>query len=131
MTALDTNVIIRYLVNDDLQQAQAARALLTNFTAENPGFICREVIVELSWVLDKAYGFPRDRIATVLEELAATTELHVEAAEDVIRAADGYRRGGAEFSDRMIAAAANRSGNGTLYTFDTQAAQLTGAVLLS
>lgn len=131
MIALDTNVIVRYLVNDDAQQAQAARALLAGLTAESPGFICREVVAELSWVLDKAYGFSRDGIATVLEELVATAELHVEAAEDVIRAADGYRSGGAEFSDRMIAAAANRSGNGVLYTFDKQAAKLAGAILLA
>lgn len=130
MTGLDTNVIIRYLVNDNHQQAQAARKLFTQFTADHPGFICREVIVELTWVLDKAYGFSRDQIATVLENLATTAELRVEAADDVIRAAHGYRRGGAEFSDRMIAAAAIRSGNGTLYTFDKQAAQLTGSVLL-
>ena len=55
----------------------------------------------------------------------------MEAADDVVRAADGYRRGGAEFSDRMIAAAANRSCADALYTFDRQAARLDGAVLLA
>lgn len=131
MIALDTNVLVRYLVNDDAQQAQVARDLLANLTFENPGFICREVIVELSWVLERFYGFSRDQIASVFEELIATAELHVEVATDVIRVTEGYRRGGAEFSDRMIAAAATRIGNTPLYTFDKQAAQLAGAVLLS
>lgn len=130
MIALDTNVLVRYLVNDDTQQAQVARDLLTNLTAENPGFICREVVVELSWVLERIYGFSRDQIASVFEELIATAELDVEVAADVIRAAEGYRRGGAEFSDRMIAAAAVRNGKIPLYTFDRQAAQLADAVLL-
>ena len=131
MIALDTNVLVRYLVNDDPRQAEAARALLAELTSERPGFVCREVAVELSWVLDRAYGFPRDRIATVFEELVASEELHFEAADDVIRAADSYRRGGAGISDQMIAAAARRSGADPLYTFDRQAAQLRGAVLLA
>ena len=130
MIALDTNVLVRYLVNDDTQQAQVARDLLTNLTAETPGFICREVVVEMSWVLERIYGFSRDQIASVFEELIATVELDVEVAGDVIRAAEGYRRGGAEFSDRMIAAAAVRNGKIPLYTFDRQAAQLADAVLL-
>ena len=130
MIALDTNVLVRYLVNDDPPQAEAARALLAELTSERPGFVCREVAVELAWVLERAYGFPRDRVAAVLEELVATEELRFEAAGDVVRAADGYRRGGAGFSDRMIAAAARRHGVGALYTFDRQVAQLQGAVLL-
>ena len=127
---VDTNVLVRYLVDDDARQAEAARALLAELASEQPGFVCREVAVELAWVLDRAYGFSRDRIATVFEELVATDELHFEAADDVIRAADGYRRGGAGFSDQMISAAARRSGADTLYTFDRRAARLRGAVLL-
>ena len=131
MIALDTNVLVRYLVNDDVRQAEAARELLAKLTPERPGFVCREVSVELAWVLDRAYGFSRHRIATVFEELVATEELRVETADDVIRAADAYRRGGAEFSDQMIAAAARRSGADVLYTFDRRAAQLHGAALLA
>ena len=131
MIALDTNVLVRYLVADDPRQAQAARALLAELTSERPGFVCRETAVELSWVLDRAYGFSRDRIATILEELVTSEELRFEAADDVIRAANGYRRGGAGFSDRMIAAAARRYDTDALYTFDRRMAQLPGAALLA
>lgn len=130
MIALDTNVLVRFLVNDDPRQSAAARALLAELTADRPGFVCREVIVELSWVLDRAYGFSRERVATVFEELVGTQELQFEAADDVLRSAEGFRRGGAGFSDQMIAAAARRSGADTLYTFDRQAAQLRGAASL-
>ena len=130
MIALDTNVLVRYLVDDDAQQAEAARVLLTGLTAERPGFVCREVTVELAWVLQRACGFSRDRIATVLEELIATEELEFEAVDDVARAAFSFRRGGAGFSDLMIVAAAKRRGANPLYTFDRQAAQLEGVVLL-
>ena len=68
MIALDTNVLVRYLVRDDQHQAEAARALLESLTIERPGYVCREVAVELVWVLERAYAFPRDRIATVLSD---------------------------------------------------------------
>ena len=130
MIALDTNVLVRYLADDDARQAEAARLLLQGLTAERPGFVCREVTVELVWVLQRAYGFSRDRIATVLEQLVATKGLDVEAADDVARAALRYRQGGAGFSDLMIVAAAERAGAGTLYTFDRKVAQLGGVTLL-
>ena len=130
MIALDTNVLVRYLVRDELRQAEAARGLLESLTSEHPGYACREVVVELVWVLERAYGFPRDRIAKILEELVATEGLVIEAADDVARAAFRYRAGGAGFSDLMIFAAAERSGAHPLYTFDQKAARLEGVELL-
>lgn len=130
MIALDTNVLVRYLVADDAGQAEAARVLMAGLTAERCGFVCREVTVELVWVLERAYRFTRDRIATVLDELVATEELVLEAAGDVARAARGYRQGRADFSDLMTSAAARRSGALPLYTFDRRAARLEGAKLI-
>ena len=130
MIALDTNVLVRYLVADDAAQTEAARGLMAGLTAERPGFICREVTVELVWVLERSYRFSRERIAEALEELIVSVELEIEAADDVARAAFHYRRGGAGFSDLMIASAANRSGASPLYTFDRRAAQLEGVELV-
>ena len=75
MIALDTNVLVRYLVNDDARQAAVARALLAGLTVERLGFVCHEVVVELVWVLQRTYGFSRGRIASVLEDLLASREL--------------------------------------------------------
>ena len=130
MIALDTNVLVRFLVNDDFAQASAARALLESLSNRSRGFVCREVAVELAWVLDQAYRFSRDQIAGVFEDLVASAELEFEAAEDVVRAADGLRRGSVGFSDQMIAAAARRNGADKLYTFDRRAAVKDGVVLL-
>lgn len=131
MIALDTNVLVRYLINDDARQAAAARALLSELTVERPGFVCREVVVELVWVLQRTYGFSRGRIAGVLEDLLASRELLFETGNDVARAVFAFRKGGAELSDLMIAAATRRGGAYPLYTFDRQAAQLDGVVLLT
>ena len=130
MIALDTNVLVRYLVRDDVEQAEAARALLESLAADAPGYICREVAVELVGVLERAYRFSRDQIATVLEELVATEGLAIEAADDVARAASHYRAGRAGFADLMILAAAERAGADPLYTFDQNAARLEGVTLL-
>ncbi len=129
MIALDTNVIVRYLVRDDYEQAEAARSLIEGLAPEIPGFICREVIVETAWVLERAYKFERAQVADVLVEMTATDSLVVEAADDVVRAAYGYRQGRADFSDLVILAAAKRAGAQPLYTFDRKLARLHGATL--
>ena len=130
MIGLDTNVLVRYLVRDDVKQAETAQLLLESLTVERPGFVCREVIVELVWVLERSYRRSRDRIATVLEQLVTTDSLVVEAAADVIRAASRYRSEVAGFSDLMILAATEQSKAHPLYTFDQQAARLEGVELL-
>ncbi len=110
MIGLDTNVLVRVLVRDDEQQAEAARELLEALTLERPGFVCREVIVEFALVLERAYGFSPVRISKALLELVATEGLVIEEAGDVARAALRYRASGAGCSDLMILAAAARSG---------------------
>lgn len=126
MIALDANVLVRFLVRDDEAQAAAARTLLSALTADHPGFVCREVILELVRILERAYGFSRERIADVLERLVSTDGLVVEDAADVARVAFSYGTGSAGFSDLMILAAAERSGSLPLHTFDQKAERLEG-----
>ena len=130
MISLDTNVIVRYLVNDDPEQAKAARILLEGLTLENPGFICREVVLEVVWVLERFYRFQRARIADVLFELVTTDCLVVETADHIAGAAYAYGRGGVGFADLMILAAVERSGALPLHTFDRKLARMEGAVLM-
>ena len=129
MTALDTNVIVRYLVNDNAEHAEAARALLDELTPANPGFICREVIVEVAWVLERSYRFTRTRVAEVLMDLTASDSLIVENSADVAAAAHRCRQGAAGFSDLMILTAAEREGASPLYTLDRRLARMQGAIL--
>ena len=130
MIAIDTNVLVRYLVRDDAEQAEAARALLEGLTREHPGYVCREVAIELVWVLERAYRFGRAEIANVLLELLATDCLAFESAEDVTRSALRYAQGGPGFSDLMILASAARAGAVSLLTLDTRLARIEGATLV-
>ena len=131
MISLDTNILLRLFVADQPGQVEAARTLvLEELSADRPGFICREVILELAWVLRRSYGFTRAQIATAVNDLLLSAVLRVEAAGDVAEAAREYRLGGADFADSMIAAAARRAEAVPLYTFDRKAARLPGAALL-
>jgi len=130
VTAIDTNVLVRYLVRDDAKQAEAARALLEGLTRQDPGFVCREVAIELVWVLERAYRFGRAEIADVLLELLATDCLVFESADYVISSVLRYRQGGPGFSDLMILAAAQRAEALPLHTFDGRLAGVDGTALV-
>ena len=130
MIALDTSVIVRYLVGDDAAQAAAARALMDRLTPDDPGFICREVAVEVARVLERSYRFARARIAATLMDLTASDSLVVENSDDVAAAAHRYGQGGPGFSDLMILSAAERTGAAPLRTFDRKLAQTASAVLV-
>ena len=81
-------------------------------------------------MLERAYRFNRAQIAEVLVELIATDSIVIEAAEDLARAAFGYRETGVGFSDLMILSAAQRVGALSLHTFDRRLARIDGAVLV-
>ena len=130
MEALDANVILRYLVGDNPEQETAARALLDGLTPGNPGFVCREVVVEVAWVLERSYSFSRTRVAEAVMELTASDSLIVENSDDVAAAAHRYRQGGVGLSDLMILTAAERMGATPLHTFDRRLARMQGATLV-
>ena len=130
MIALDTNVLVRFLVQDDPEQARLAGEIINQLTDDAPGFVSREVLVELVWVLERAYRFGRAEIAIALDGLLAATELLIERADEVGPALELYRNDGFGFADLMIAAAARSVGASELVTFDRKAARLPGVRLL-
>lgn len=131
MIALDTNVLVRYLVQDDATQAQIASDVIYGLSEADLGFVGREVLIELVWVLERAYGFSRMEIANALDGLLAAIELVIENADDLGLAIELYRNDGYGFADMMIAAAARRAGARELVTFDRKAARLRGVRLLT
>lgn len=126
MTGLDTNVLVRYLVQDDAAQAALATAAISALTEAAPGWIAREVMVETVWVLERAYRLPKDQIADAIDGLLAARELIVEEADRVGLAAQRWRDGGAGFADQMIALAGQGAGCRETLTFDAKAAKIAG-----
>ena len=130
MIALDTNVLVRFLVQDDPLQAQLATKVIDQLNDDAHGFVSREVLIELVWVLECAYRRGRAEIAVALDGLLSATELNIEGSDEVAPVLELYRNNGFDFADLMIAAAARRAGAAELVTFDRKASRLPGVRLL-
>ena len=131
MLSVDSNILLRNIVGDIDKQAVAARLFLSSLTPEQPAFICREVVLEVAWVLERVYKFPRTRIADLILDLTATYGIIVEVSDDVASAARRFKYSNSDFSDLMILAASKRAGAQPLYTFDQKLARMEGATLLT
>ena len=132
MIALDTNVVIRYLSQDDARQSVAATRLMEKtLTAQNPGFISLVTLCEIAWVLKACYGADGERIRTVVEGLLGTRQLEVESPELAWKALRAWQGTQAHLSDAIIGQAGLAHGASKVVTFDKAAAKLPGFELLA
>ena len=130
MIALDTNVLVRFLTQDDDAQFQVAAGVIEGCTRDAPGYVCREVMIELVWVLERAYKYSREEIAEALLSIVTASQLSVENAQDIASVVNLYRKEGYDFADLMIRQAAHRTENRILKTFDQKLERLDGVELL-
>jgi len=131
MTGLDTNVVIRYVVQDDARQsALATRLIERSLSQENPGFITTVTLCEIAWVLADCYSADKERIRDVIEALLATKQLKIESADLVWRALKAWGSSSADFSDALIGQIVIANSGSKTVTFDKAAAKLQGFELL-
>jgi len=131
---IDTNVLVRYLAQDDAVQSPAAARLIDGFTRDAPGFISQVTLVETVWVLTRAYNaynMTRAAIADTVETLLRASELVVHDAEISYLALATYRATKADFSDALIAHGGLLAGCRETLTFDKAAAHAPGMKLLT
>jgi len=127
MIGLDTNVLVRYLVQDDPGQSRKAIQVITKqCTRDDPGFINRIALCELVWVLESAYGYSKDTIVAVLEKLLRTSQLKIEDVQTAWTAFRMYQKGKADFADCLMGATNRLSGCETTVTLDLAAGKLEG-----
>lgn len=129
MIALDTNVVVRHVTNDNVEQAAAAHAVFDQLTSEVPGFVSLTVLAELFWVLRRSYGFEPVRIHELIGRLLETVEVELEDEESVSRALSRAWEG-ADFADALIDDAADLYGCTETVTFDRRASLALGWRLL-
>jgi predicted nucleic-acid-binding protein len=123
MIGLDTNLVVRFLVQDDEAQAALASEVFASLSADHPGFIGSVVLTETSWVLAKAYKASREDIAGAIEGLLRSEEIIIENTEAAYRALAVYREGRTiDFADALIAETARLAGASETLTFDRRAA---------
>ena len=131
MAGLDTNVLVRWLVNDDAAQAATVRRLMVSLPPGQPLLVPITVTLELEWVLRARYRFDKAAVLTTFDALLETVELQFQHDESVEWALRTYRDGSADFADCLHAALCVWEEFSPLLTFDTRAARLRGAELLS
>jgi len=128
---LDTNVIVRYLVQDEPKQAAlATRIVERSLSPENPGFVTSITLCEVAWVLAECYAADGKRVRDVIEGLLASKQILVERAELAWKALRAWDASGADFSDALIGQTVTALGGEKTLTFDRAAAKLPGFELL-
>jgi predicted nucleic-acid-binding protein len=127
MIGLDTNIVVRYLTQDDpVQSAKAREILERRLTAKNPGFVSVVAMVETVWVLDRAYLLTAQEIATAVERLLQVEVLAIENEQEVFTAMIALKQGRGSFADALIAELGARVGCTRTLTFDRKATRLSG-----
>ena len=135
MIGLDTNVLVRYLAQDDAKQsALAAHLIEKELGPAQPGFVSLVVLAEMCWVLRNAYAASDDELVTTVADMLNTPQFHLER-RDVALAAIRHRRSSkgakAGFVDTLIAQLAQAEGCTHTLSFDKAAVRSAGMSLLA
>lgn len=132
MIGLDTDVLVRYLSQDDpFQSAVATELIEERLSEDNPGFVSVVVMVEAVWVLSRAYHMASKEVAAVIERLLQADVLVVQSQQDVFTAMTALKEERGSFADALIAALGARAGCARTLTFDRKALRLPGFELCS
>lgn len=129
LVALDTNVILRAVLEDDSEQSPAAQKLLAGLSPQRRGFITTIVMAEIVWVLSRRPDLSRVAALTVVRRLLEAEALEFDDAEGVVRAVS-LAEDGADFADALINESGRQFGVTETVTFDRRAAGRLGWRLL-
>jgi len=130
MIGLDTNVVVRYIMQDDASQSAKATKLIESLSEDRPGFVSLVSIIELYWVLTSCYGLTDDQFKEALDVLLRARQIIVDRAEQVARASRAFDPGRADFADCLIERISASAGCEQTLTFDVNAARHAGMTLL-
>ena len=126
MIGLDTNVLVRYVAQDDPRQSPKATRLIETLTPQAPGFVGIVALIELVWVMTSCYGSTREDLCEILEAIFRAKELVIDRADTVWKALRKFREGKADFADCVIECTGSEAGCEHTLTFDRDAAKWCG-----
>ena len=122
MIGLDTNILVRYIVQDDSSQSTVATRLIeSRLSTENPGFVSLITLIETIWVLGSCYQQSRQDLSAILRQLITTRQLLVERPDIAHQAIQRYESGNGDFSDAVICLINAEYGCDETLTFDKKA----------
>jgi len=131
MAAIDTNILVRYLIQDDVLQGQLAKKLIRRYLAQEESiFIPVTVILEFEWELRSNFLFEKLQVVSLMSSLLSTKELLFESEASIEIALELFRNHSADFADCLHIALAHTAGQSPLWTFDKSAAKIPGAQIL-
>ena len=131
MLGIDTNVLVRLLIEDDAEQTRRAQRLVLRAAERGETVVVSLlVLIETEWVLRSRYELEREAIQRSLRSLLETRELEFEDEAAVEEALFNYLEGPAGFGDCLIAAHNRRLGCTATATFDAKAARTPGFVIV-
>jgi predicted nucleic-acid-binding protein len=127
MIGLDTNIVVRYLAQDDpVQSPKATELIERRLSLDNPGFMSVVAMVETAWVLERVYGLTGGDLAAAIERMLQVDILVIECEQEVFTAMTAVRDGRGSFADALIGALGARAGCSHTATFDRPALRLDG-----
>jgi len=127
MIGLGTNILIRYLTQDDPIQSQKATEIVERrLTKAKPGFVSVVVMVETVWVLDRAYDLAAQDIAAAIERMLQVEVFVIEKEQEVFTAMVALKQGRGSFAEALIAELGASAGCVHTLTFDNKALRLPG-----
>ena len=119
MIAIDTNILVRYITQDDKLQSQAAEKLLAKYDGKNQSiFINNIVLCELIWVLERGYKYSKDQITATMRIIFSTTEFAFEHHNILWLTLEDYESNKADFADCLIAQLNQHYSCDQTFTFD-------------
>jgi predicted nucleic-acid-binding protein len=130
MIGLDTNILVRYIMQDDPKQARLAANLIDACSVQAPGFITMVSVIELVWVLESCYAKKRADVALVLHRMLAADNLKVEQKPIVAAVVKLFSSSRCDFADCLIVKLSEHHGCKATFTFDRHAANNSGMQLL-
>ena len=130
MIGLDTNVLVRYITQDDPIQSEKANALFESLSTGLEAYVTVVSLVELVWVLSSCYGSGKAEISIVVESLMHTKYIIVQDADIVWKALRNFKDGKADFPDCLIKHTSFNAGCSSVVTFDVKAARDSGMSLV-
>jgi predicted nucleic-acid-binding protein len=131
MAGLDTNVLVRWIVDDDPRQAARVERLFEEAHEQgSPLFVPSTVMLELEWVLRSRYEFEKSTVLSAFSALLETRELEFQDEPALERALSFYRQNSADFADCLHAGQCGSADRVPMVTFDRTAARIPGVELL-
>lgn len=122
-TGIDSNILLRALLDDDPVQSPVARSILEKLARDGSGFVGISALLETFWVMRSRYKIPRETICDTIRAMLRTEGLDMESADAVTQALVHFEEGKVDFPDALLALRNLEAGCASTLTFDKRAAR--------